>query len=184
MSQTDLDEILTRGGAHRVALLQYCVLSVTMEPLFVYLVGDFRLRPTLVGALAIYDLFCAARAPGRIRAPDVLPPQNLRLTADVEAARRRWTELHAGDAEPNGRSTPSITLHGHLFDTVFARVRNDPDGPFMRVRRSYDARLTPAQNLPGGRMSPSQRQFRDETWLPFIRPQLVAAGFWQVASIG
>jgi hypothetical protein len=182
--QTDLDAILTRGGAHRVALFQYCVMAVAMEPLFVYLAGDYRLRPTHVSALALYDVFCAPRAPGRIRAPDILPPRNLRLAADAESVRIQWAQIQTGEDQPEGRTTRLMTPHKYLFDAVSARLRDDPNGPLARVRRSFDVRRAPEENLPGGRMSPGQRQFHDETWLPIIRPRLVAAGFWQVASIG
>src|SRR5437867_2774371 len=80
-----LTEILAKGGEQRVALLRYCVMSITMEPVFVFLAQEYRLRPTHAAALALYDVFCARDALARIGVMEALPPRNLQLQAAVES---------------------------------------------------------------------------------------------------
>jgi hypothetical protein len=184
MPPADLDAILAKGGEHRIALLRYCAISGTMEPVFVFLVTLYRLRPTHAGALALYDVFCAPGAPGRVRAPDVLPPRNLRLSADAGSVRAQWAQVATGEARESDVAMRITTPHRDLFDVVTQWLRRDPESPWSRVGHTFDVGRTPEENLPGGRMSPGQRQFRDERWLPVIRPRLVDAGFWPLASIG
>lgn len=47
----------------------------------------------------------------------------------------------------------------------------------------YDPELEPEMNLPGGKLNAGQRYFVDKVWRPLARPRLVAAGFWQIATI-
>jgi hypothetical protein len=183
LSRIDIGDILVRGGEERVALLRYCVMSVTMEPLFVFLAQEYRFRPTHVAALALYDVFCAPAAPARIQAPGALPPMNLKLLAAAQSIRQQWARLES-PLEPDDAATVSITAPArNLFDLVTDSVRSDRAGRFARVGDQYDPRLAPHQNLPGGRMSATQRHFVERIWRPIARPRLVVAGFWQIASI-
>ena len=182
LSLSDLDELMTRGGVGRVKLLQFCVRSVTMEPLFVYLVSEYRWRPTHVAALALYDVFCAPGALARVKALAALPPRELRLSAAVAPLRRQFDYLRSPPADDD--SGMSITTpYRNMYDNVVSALRDDPDGPLAEVVRRYDPDLDPTENLPGGRMNAGQRHFVDNIWKPLIRPQLVGAGFWQVGSI-
>lgn len=179
----DIGEILLKGGEERVALLRYCVMSVTLEPVFVFLTHEYRLRPTHGAALALYDVFCAPEAPARVKALGALPPRNLRLLAAAQSIRQQWTRLQSSDDTAEGSSVPMSQPHRNLFDFVAETVRNDPGGPYAQVGGRYDPRLTPQQNLPGGRMSAAQRRFVEKVWRPLARPRLVAVGFWQIANI-
>lgn len=178
-----IDEILAAGGERRIALLQFCVMSVTMEPLFVFLARAYCLRPTHIGALALYDVFCAADAPARIRALHVLPPRHLRLLSDIQIIRSQWAQMRSDEVPDEGSSVPITVPHRHLFDFVTEALRNDPDGHYARLSRAFDPERTPQQNLSGGRINDGQRRFREKIWVPVARPRLVAAGFWQIGAI-
>lgn len=178
-----IDEILSAGGERRVAFLQLCVMSVTMEPMFVFLAQAYRLRPTHVGALALYDVFCAPDAPARIRALHVLPPRHLRLLSAIQVIRRQWAQMQSEEVPDEGSSVPITVPHRHLFDFVTEALLADPDGHYARLSRTFDPQRTPQQNLPGGKMSEAQRRFREKIWVPVARPRLVAAGFWQIGAI-
>ena len=181
--EADLAEILTKGGERRIELLRYCVMSVTMEPVFVFLAQEYRLRPTHAAALALYDIFCAPDAPARVGVVEALPPRNLQLQATAESIRQQWTQLQS-PPEADGRSTVSITVpHRNLFDRVVEAVRNDPASRFAAAASRYDPRLAPLQNLPGGKMNAGQRHFVERVWRPLARLRLAAAGFWQIANI-
>jgi hypothetical protein len=186
VAPADIGRILAGGGGERIALLRYCVLSVTMEPVFVFLAGEYRLRPTHAAALALYDVFCSHQAPAKVRGtPDLLPPRNLKLAAAIQLTRAQ----HSAVRPPEQRSgeaprVPSTVPYRHLFDPLADTLQADPSGHVQRVRLRYNPALTPVQNLPGGRMTAAQRHFVENIWRPVARPCLVAAGFWQIATIG
>ena len=179
----DVVEILTRGGEGRVALLRYCVMSITPEPVFLFLVREYRLRPTHLAALALYDVFCAPGAMARVRAPSALAPRELHLSAAINAIRKQWAELHAEAQREDGVHISITVPHRDLFDGLATVLQQDPAGALVRVSRHYDPSRAPHQNLPGGKMNAAQRHFVERVWRPFARPVLVAAGFWQIASI-
>jgi hypothetical protein len=179
----DIEEILRRGGGARVGLLRHCVLSVTMEPLFVFSVREYRLRPTHLAALALYDVFCAAEAPARIRAPRVLPPRDLRIHAAIQVIRMQRAQMQS-PAPPDVTSAVPITIpHRDLFDPVAEALRSDPQGGYQALACRYDPARSPHENLPDGKMSAFQRYFVENIWQPVARPRLVDAGFWHMASI-
>lgn len=179
----DIAEILTRGGAPRIALLRYCVMSVTMEPVFVFLTDEYRLRPTHAAALALYDLFCAPDAPARIKAWEALPPRNLALAVPIRSIRQQWDYLQS-TREPQEEASISITApYRNLFDFIARSVQNNAEGAFVRIELEFDLGLSPQENLPGGKMNAGQRHFVEKIWRPVVRPRLVAAGFWHMGNI-
>ena len=181
----NLDDTLARGGAERLEFLRYCVLSISMEPLFVFLAGEYRLRATHAGALALYDVFCAGDAPARLPAYELLPPRELALAAEIARVRDRWLAAQAPrapDEEEESRSVAAWPSRA-LFDALVNGVRADTHKRLAAITASYDPQLTPHENLPGGTLSASQRQFVDRVWTPIVRPRLSAAGFWQVSTI-
>jgi hypothetical protein len=178
-----LEQFLASGGRGRIDLLRHCVLSITMEPIFVFLVSEYRQRPTHAGALTLFDVFCAPGAPCRLRADPVLPPRELVLAASIRALRAQWLQLQsARPPAPEDAVAITMPMRG-LFDSVVRSVMNDPDAPYTRLACRYDPALTPAENLPDGRMTQAQRLFVENTWKPVVRPRLVAAGFWQLQTI-
>ena len=176
-------EILSRGGEGRIALLRYSVMSITPEPLFLFLVQEYRLRPTHLSALALYDVFCAPGVAARVRSPAALPPRDLYLSAATGSIRKQWAVLQSPEQPEDGLRTSTTVPHRNLFDRLAAELQQDPDGALARVARQYDPGRTPHQNLPGGRMNAAQKHFVDKVWRPVARPTLVAAGFWQIATI-
>jgi hypothetical protein len=185
----DLNAVLLRGGTTLLDLLQFCVLSVQPAPLFVFLVQEYRQTPRAASALALYDAFCAPAAPARVEADIVLAPRDLRLHQAIEAVRRQvaWAAaplppVAEGEQPPPRRFVPIPPAH--LFDPVVSHLRDLEDGPLARVSRDYNPDRAPLENLPGGKMNASQRFFVDNIWRPRLRPQLVAAGFWRIATVG
>lgn len=179
-TQINISDILRRGGEQRIALLRYCVMSVSMEPVFVFLAGEYRLRPTHAGVLALYDLFCAADAPARIQAPDTLSPRSLRLASAIRSIRAQGAQAQLSEESVRVASTAPGK---DLFDPVVDYLRKDPNGRLARISNEFDPELAPEQQLPGGKMSLSQRYFRESVWLPIARPRLVDVGYWQMANI-
>jgi len=158
-------------------------MSITPEPVLLFLVKEYRLRPTHPSAMALYDVFCALGAAARLRTPAVLPPRDLRLSAAIGSIRSQWTELHSPQQQEEGVRISTSVPHRDLFDSLAAALLQDPDGPLARVARQYDPDRTPHQNLPGGKMNAVQKHFVEKVWRPLARPTLVAAGFWQIANI-
>jgi len=183
-ARIDIADILRCGDKRRVTLLQYCVMSMMMEPLFVFLVQEYRWHATHDAALALYDVFCDASAPARIRACEVLPPRNLQLASTARSLREQSKQLRDAEESGAGAGIAAAAPYHHLFDFVVDSLRNDPSGSYARVQREFDPDLTPEQNLPGGRMSPAQRHFVEGVWRPRARPRLVEAGFWRISTIG
>lgn len=180
----DIDIIFHRGGKRLLDLLDYCVRSVQLDPLFLFLIREYRQQPTTPRAIVLYDVFCAVDAPVRLTVREVLPPQDLRL----EAAVRPW---RGNGGCVQGAGVASVSTSGsvlllppkYLFDGVEARVR--AASPALRhIRRHYRLRRTPIENLPGGRMSAAQRRFLDQVWQPRLRPRLMAVGFRHVTTLG
>jgi hypothetical protein len=179
----DVDEVLRRGGVVLLDFLQYCVLSVQVEPVFALLAREYRMAPTAARALTLYDLFCAPDAPARIRAPAALPPYDLRLPRAVEPLRLPPPPPPA-DADEGVGTTVPIGPPNYLFDFVVAQLRQGPSDPLQGAGHKFDPARTPLENLPGGRQTAGQRAFVENVWRPRVRPALAAAGFWRVATIG
>ena len=84
----DIDDVLQRGGKPRVGVLPFAVSSVQPEPLFLFLVKEYRAATRSAVALALDDAFCATAAPARIDAA-VLEPRDLRLPRTIDPIRRQ-----------------------------------------------------------------------------------------------
>lgn len=180
----DIDETLKRGGAARLDFLRYCVMSINIEPLFLFTAGEYRLKPTHLGALALYDAFCATDAPARLSAHELLPPRELGVAAEISRIRDRWNAMQTTpEVDDDMRAVPPWPSRA-LFDALVKGVRADTHQKLTAIAAAYDPKLTPLENLPGGKLSAAQRQFVDRVWIPVVRPRLTAAGFWQVATVG
>lgn len=175
-----IEAALAAGGRGRIDLLKHCVRSVTMEPVFVYLVQEYRQRPRHGAALALFDMFCAPGAPGRLGASPVLPPINLMLAAAVNMLRAQWLQ---GEAHPPPRIAPSTAPMRGLFDRVVETITQDAAGRWAQLALYYNPALEPSENLPGKAMTQAQRHFVENVWKPQIRPRLVDASFWQMQTI-
>lgn len=181
----DIDEILTRGGRARIDFLRYCVMSINIEPVFLFLAGEYRLRPAHAAALALFDLFCAADAPARLTAHELLPPRELGLGLEIARIRESWAELQTPPSADDEEPRPVPPWPGRaLFDALVRGVHADTHVRLAELATRYDPQRSPHENLPGGKLSTSQRQFVERVWTPIVRPRLTAAGFWQIATVG
>jgi hypothetical protein len=129
-------------------------------------------------------MFCAVHAPAKLAAYELLPPRELSLAAEVSRVRERWNAMQnpSPDDEDTLRSVASWPGRA-LFDALVHGLRADVHRKLETVSTSYDPQLSPQENLPGGQMSATQRQFVERIWQPIVRPRLASAGFWQVATI-
>jgi len=185
-----LQRLLDAGGTDRLNLIRFGVISATVEPVFLFLVSEFRLRPTATAAHALYDAFCAPQAPARLATLEALPPRDLRLLtaigafSDAHSGAREMHDVTHTESPPSSRTVVANTPGRNLFDPLVSALWAQPEGVLQRLERDYDAALSPEANLPGGRQSAAQRNFVDRVWCGRLRPRLVAAGFWQLSSIG
>jgi len=62
-------------------------------------------------------------------------------------------------------------------------VQQDAQRRLTRISSTYDPTLTPEENLQGGRLNAGQRQFVENVWHPILKPRLVRAGFWRIATV-
>lgn len=180
----DIRDTFRRGGKETIDLLEYCAISVQMDPVFLFLVTEYQTRPTADRALALFDMFCAPGAPGRIKADQVLPPQDYRIGKAIDEIRANIRQVEEYNAQaPEFPKSVNIPPK-YLFDFILGHLQGQADGTLEKISRSYDPELRPVDNLPGGRMTSGQRMFVDRTWQPIIRPRLVAAGFRRIANVG
>jgi len=179
---TDVNGIFSRGGQSLIQLLEYCIRSIQMDPVFVYLVQDFHGSPTVVKAVALYDLFCVPNALARLSVQNVLPPLNLRIQAAIRPFKTHWTRAQVLNFGNPDATMPALLPPRQLFDFIATEVQESSKS-FAIIRKSYKPRRSPVKNLPGGQMTAPQRHFVEKIWQPIIRPQLTAAGFWRVAAI-
>jgi hypothetical protein len=176
-----VDSILVAGGRDRIDLLRHGVYSITMEPVFVFLVHEYRQQPRHAAALALFDMFCAPGAPARLETDAILPPRDLTLAASARTLRAQLLQMQA--AEPPQIATPMTVPMRGMFDRIVDRLTQNPEGRWAQLRLYYNPARDPAENLPGGRMTPAQRHFVENVWKPRVRPSLVSAGFWQMRTI-
>jgi hypothetical protein len=176
----DLDEVLGKGGKPLLELLHHCVLAVRSEPLFVFLVREYAAAPTAARAVALYDVFCAPDAEARLGCVAVLPPRELRLAQLIAPLRQALENARQTPADADNPAFVPLPPR-HLFDELVRQVR-DLD-TLKRLADEYDPSRTPQENLPGGKMNAGQRFFVERVWRPRLRPRLVAAGFWRLATV-
>jgi hypothetical protein len=176
-----VESILMAGGRGRIDLLRHCVWSITMEPVFVFLVHEYRHRPRHAAALGLFDMFCAPGAPARLDPDAVLGPANVTLAASVRTLRAQWLQMQA--AEPPQLAIPVTVPMRGMFDRIVDRLMKNPEGGWARLGLYYNPARDPAENLPEGPMTPAQRHFVEHVWKPRVRPCLVSAGFWQMRTI-
>lgn len=183
----DLDELLRRGGQSTIDLLNFAIYSVQPEPVFVFLVQEYRYGPTAARALVLHDVFCAPGSPFRLRASEILEPRDLRLRSSLDPLRQAIERRFSmdDDGETDECETPNVPIPAaHLFDFLVSHLRGLSEGPLQQIIATYDPARTPVENLPNGRMTVGQRAFVERVWRPAIRPRLAASGFWRVTTLG
>jgi len=185
----DFTQSMNFGGKIQQDLLSFAVFSLRTDCVFAYLAKEYRLRPTAIAAVTLFDLFCAPNAPARLSVDSVLPPKDPSLTAVIAPIRRGLELALAPPAVPLPEdppwSQPPLPLPAnYIYSALAARLMSDPEGQVAALSAEYDPELGPIGCLPGGRLSGGQRAFADGVWKRLIRPSLVAAGFWQMSRVG
>jgi hypothetical protein len=178
----DVLEVFRTGGVGLIDFLVFCVLSVEMDPVFVFLAQEYRTFPSHDKAITLYDLFCAPGGLVRIGAWQLLSPRNMVLAQAVASIRKQREQL-AGKAAVSDNAVPMTATPRYLFDALTSKLGDDPEGALVRLGSRYDPALTPQQNLPGGKLTAAQRVFVDKIWEQQARPALVQAGFRRIANI-
>lgn len=175
----DIPAILAEGGETALALLQFCIRSGQREPLFYALIKDYQQRTNHLTALTLFDLFCAPNAPARLSVSHVLPPQDLRFPASISMLRQQYAQMQAPQPPDEEKRLYIASPPRSLFDAVAQACQLR----FDEVASQFDPQKKVNECLPGGAMSMSQRNFVTQIWVPRVRPQLVAAGFWRMGSL-
>lgn len=178
----NIQDIFTRGGRERLRLLQYSVVSVRLDVLFVYLAKCFKTKPTSARAIALFDVFFGPEALAKLSVPEAIPPRNLQLGVEIDKLRQSIADFERMQAEDPEEAVPPLLPAIYLFDRPVELVV--AGAQLAEVERDFDPQLDAIENLPGGKMTPGQRSFVSQTWVPSIRPVLVGAGFYDVASLG
>lgn len=175
----DIPATLAQGGEGSVALLQFCLRSGQLEPLFLALVKEYQQRPNHLAALTLYDLFCAPNAPARLSVAHALPPQDLKLAGMMPLLRAQWTQMQSREPVDEEKRLYIAQPQRTLFDSVLAAL----PAAFVPVAAQFDPGKRVNDSLPGGRLSAGQRNWINQVWLKQVRPKLTAAGFWRVGTL-
>jgi len=144
-----------------------------LEPLFVFLVQEYRANPTIPKAVALFHTFCAPVAPAKLTV-DGEEPQ---LQTAMRPITVSWTRMQAALVFGPGNGAPPMPPPASLFDGLAEKIMCT--GIFTKLKRRYRADLG---NAP--KMNRVQEHFVEKIWEPIIRPHLVAAGFWRIDEIG
>jgi hypothetical protein len=179
---TNAYQVIQQGGQPLVRLLQFSVMAVRMDPVFLYLIRDYRATPTAARAVMMYDLFCHERSPGRLSIQSGIPPFDLRLTSTVETIRQSMVASKQSVAEDPEDAVPPLLPGAHFFDSLSPLLLGGAQ--IRAVNDELDPERPPVESLPDGRMNEGQRQFVENIWKPGIRPHLVSVGFRGLAPIG
>jgi hypothetical protein len=168
LRSADIYQIFSKGGRPLLDFLDYCIRSIEVDALFIFLVSEYRNGATRSKAVALYDLFCAPDAPARVSATKALPPYDFRLRETIRPLKA--ADIAAGALPPR-----------YLFDFLVFELQKT--ARMSTKLRRYKPSRSPIENLPGRRMSQVQLHFVQNVWQPIIRPKLVAAGFWRIGTI-
>lgn len=184
----DIQKATAAGGATLIDLCEYCVCSAQLDPLFVILVRDYQILPANGKALALFDVFCQRESQNCLTTINAEKPVSGLLVADIERLRQPMrVKVDSDSDDKQGVAVPEFMEiqrqpANYLFNDL-ARGVVENSVHYHTLESDYDPELTAHQNLPGGIMSPSQRNFADQIW-PSVRGILVTGGFVRMASIG
>jgi hypothetical protein len=107
---------------------------------------------------------------------------NLRIQSAIRPFRDHWTRTQVLSFSQAPGVVPPLLPPKYLFDFI-ADAIHESSKPFSAVRKQYQRRRPTLENLTARTMTAGQRHFVQKIWQPIILPQLVAAGFWRIASV-
>lgn len=165
-------ETLDRRSKGMLDFLDYCVRSMHLDPLFVFLVQEYRINPTIPKAVALFHTFCAPAAPARVS----VEPDEEQMQRSMRPITVSWTRMQAALVFGPGNAAPPMPPPSSLFDSLVDRIMRA--GIIGKLKRAYQEREQEPENS-----NRVQQHFVDKIWQPIIRPHLVAAGFWRIAEV-
>ncbi len=172
-----------KGGQKLINLLDYCVRSMEIAPVFLFLVQEYRRAPTAAKAVALFEVFCQANAPAKLDVAAATPPINPQIQTALYPFLASQENGLGPEGTRLGRSQPVRMPPKYLFDFIAEAVQRN-SGSFRRVCLHYRPSKSPLENLAGGKMTAAKRHFVEKIWEPTLRPRLISAGFWRISSIG
>jgi hypothetical protein len=161
-------ETWDRRSAGMLDFLDFCVRSMQMDPLFVYLVQEYRANPTVPKAVALFHTFCAPAAVAKVSV-NTDDPQIQNAMRPITVS---WTRMQAALVFGPGNGAPPLSPPASIFDRLAEEIMRA--GILARLKRDYRQ---------GAKMNRIQQHFVEKIWQPIIRPHLVAAGFWRIAEV-
>lgn len=161
-------ETLERRGKGTLDFLDYCVRSMQMHAMFVFLVEEYRRNPTVPKAVALFHTFCAPAAVAKVSAEC----DDQQMQSAMRPITLSWTRMQAALVFGPGNGAPPLPPPVSLFDGVVEKIINA--GIIAGLKRDYRA---------GIRLDRGQEHFVEKIWRPIIRPHLVSAGFWRIAEV-
>jgi hypothetical protein len=181
----ELDKALGAGGKLTIDFLQYCILTQRTDAIFVYLAREYRFRPTIDGAFALFEAFCAEKAIAKLPLPDMLPPKSPHLLWEVQKIRQSIEDYKKFVPTEKVPDPPRV-VHPTIimFEPYVAALRALPDAGMHLAAQEFDPELAPIEHLANGEMNFDQILFIQNIWVDKLRPTLIAGGFWQIASLG
>ena len=180
-----LEEVYQQESRLRLEFLQYCIFTKRLEGIFLHAAAQFRSHYTIDKALALYDCFCAEKAPARLGYPQFLPPMNQSISWTVQRIRQSMklaSEFVPSEEEPD----PPVIVqpHRYLFEPLEKAMWLDPNSSARQAASEFNPELTALENLPDGRLTMDQRRFVSEVWFQLLRPALSSAGYRHLITLG
>ena len=180
---------LEHSGEQMVQLLNYCIYSRKLDPVFILLAKNYQLMPNSAKALSLFDEFIATNAPLTL---SIKVHADLQLVQTVDKI-RNLQQLHnpflnttrdasQPDSDSEDAENPAYLPTKFLFSGLQGKVTADT-AQIQSIESEYDPAHSAVQNLPDGKLSGAQLQYVEHVWRP-ARARLATAGFRMVANIG
>jgi len=185
----DITNTFEQGGEPMVQVLNYCIYSRKLDPVFILLAKNYQLMPNSEKALSLFDEFIATNAPLTL---SVKVHTDLQLVQTVDKIRSLQqlynpflnTSPNASqpDSDSEDAENPAYLPTKFLFSGLLGTVTADTE-QIQSIESEYDPAHSAVQNLPDRKLSGAQLQYVEHVWRP-ARHRLTAAGFRMVANIG
>jgi hypothetical protein len=164
-------ETLDRRSKGMLDFLDYCVRSMQTDPVFVFLVQEYRCNPTIPKAVAIFHTFCSPGAPAKLS----IDTDDQHLLNAIRPITVSWTRMQAALVFGPGNGAPPPPPPSWLFDGLAQQIMRG--GIVGKLKEMYQTERA------ADRINRVEQHFVEKIWQPIIRPHLVAAGFWRIAEV-
>jgi len=180
----DVTSTIERGGEGLIRLLTFCVYMQKFDLIFTSLVKNYQLLPNDVKATALYDEFLDTNAPLTLSISRVEKSSDWHLNQTIEkictaqVVSNQSIDPETEDPRAHVRHLPARNIFDRLLETISSN-----SSQFLFVEEELNLALSAVENLPGGKLSPSQIYFTEHIWKP-SRQRLSVAGFFTISNIG